>query len=157
MHHAGLLFGGQIYSNQNLFHVQAAVGDQRGADLSDRGDGGQSEDREDLLQRESSEGAVCRDQRQAGEVLFKGHFLLLHHQSCHPLCEQSGLCGSGHLRSLRGHRAGHQRGTAFLLFELCQPIYQALQRDLGGGDGAAERAGLRGPDFCPDRRRASGS
>lgn len=83
------------------------------------------------------------------------HFLLVHHESVHALCQLARLCGR--LRGGRAQRRArrHLRRPADKLPQLCQPVYEALQRNFRRGNGAAECAGLRRPHLRAHRGNAA--
>ena len=84
MYHSGIFPGGKIHCNQDLLHVQGAVRDQRRADLPDRGNDRQPEDRKYLFQRRSGEEQVWGDQRQIAEMLSESYLFLLHYEPGDP-------------------------------------------------------------------------
>ena len=108
----------------DMFRLQSQVAG--GADRLCGGDGPGPKGGAGLWPGAGLFGEVRRNQRAAAQVQPAGHFLLLHHQPLHPVCQLPGVHRRGHCGRFVGDWRRPFRGPALRLFKLRQPVHQAL-------------------------------
>ncbi|MCH3943319.1 MAG: ABC transporter ATP-binding protein [Atopobiaceae bacterium] len=103
------------------------------------------------------EGRVCAalrgGRREPARGELQGDLLLLDGESHHAFRECPGLCRHRGVRVARGARRADHRRRPHRVPGLCEPVFQAVQRDLRGGHRAPELGRLRAARLRPASTR----